>query len=172
MDSKNNTIKQIIFLLWLAFFSSSCGFYSFSGSSVPPEIQTFSVETFTNSASLINPQAAQILTEKLKDKLLSESNLSLVEKNGDFAFSGVITDYRVEPLSAEGGAAANLNRFSVSVRVKMECDKIEKLAFENVISQFEDFEATQNFTSNENNLLNEIGDRIIQEIMNKSANNW
>lgn len=168
-------IKKIFTLFILTFLSlaqQNCGFYSFSGSSIPPEIQTFSVETFTNTASLINPLAAQILTEKLKDKLLSESNLSLVEKNGDFDFSGVITNYSVEPLSAEGGAAANLNRFSVSLRIKMGCEKIEKLEFEQVITEFQDFEATRNFASAENSLLDEVGDRIIQGIMNKSANNW
>jgi hypothetical protein len=172
MVSKIEKISLFVLLVVIALTQQNCGFYSFSGSSVPPEIQTFSVETFTNSASLINPLAAQILTEKLKDKLLSESNLSLVEKNGDFDFSGVITNYSVEPLSAEGGVAANLNRFSVSLRVKMGCEKIEKLEFEQVITEFQDFEASQNFASAESSLLDEVGDRIIQGIMNKSANNW
>ena len=66
----------------------SCGFYSFSGTSIPQEVKTFSVSYFDNNAPINSPLLSQTITEGLKQKFISETNLSIEERNGDFDFSG------------------------------------------------------------------------------------
>ena len=87
----------------------SCGFYSFSGTSIPQEVKTFSVSYFDNNAPINSPLLSQTITEGLKQKFISETNLSIEERNGDFDFSGEITSFTVTPVSAQSTDNAQLN---------------------------------------------------------------
>ena len=71
-------------VLWL----TSCGVYTHSGASVPPDAKTFSVAFIQNTASIVAPTLSQTLTEKLKQKFINETSLKLTQEDGDFAFSG------------------------------------------------------------------------------------
>ena len=151
---------------------SSCGFYSFSGTSIPIEVKTFSVAFFENNASINSPLLSQTLTEGLKQKFISETSMSITEKEGDFEFSGEITDFTVSPASAQSSDNATLNRLTIVANVKLVCKSDPKLSFEQSFSNFQDFDATQDFNTVENELADEISDMLIQSIFNKAAINW
>ncbi|MFY0643739.1 MAG: hypothetical protein JXR19_04665 [Bacteroidia bacterium] len=150
----------------------SCGLYSFSGTSIPPEVESFSVQFFENKASIVSPLLSQTFTEKLKTKFISETNLSIQENDGDFAFSGYIADYVVAPVSASSTEDAQLNRLKITVQTILVCEKDPKLSFEQSFTNFQDFDAGTNFSSIESQLIDEITDMLIQQIFNKAAINW
>ena len=162
----------IIGLLGLSFTQQSCGFYKFSGTSICVEVETFSVGFFENNASIVNPLLSQNITEKLKEKFISETNLSITEQKGDFEFSGAITNYTVAPISAQGGDNASMNRLTISVDVKLICPKCPKSAFEQTFTNFQDFDAAENFSDVEEELIEEISVMLVQSIFNKAAINW
>lgn len=167
-----NTCKNWFILILVSGLFSSCGFYSFTGTSIPPDIEHFSVQYFQNNASIVAPLLSQNFTEKLKNKFISDTRLQIVTSNGDFNFSGYIRDYRIEPVAIQGDATTNLNRLSITVHVKMECSKHPKLAFEQDFVSFMDFDATRNFSSIESTLIEEITEMLVQQIFNKAAINW
>ena len=150
----------------------SCGFYSFSGTSIPQEVKTFSVSYFDNNAPINSPLLSQTITEGLKQKFISETNLSIEERNGDFGFSGEITSFTVTPVSAQSTDNAQLNRLTIQVAVKLVCASDDKISFEQTFSNFQDFDATLNFSDVENDLVEEISEMLIQSIFNKAAINW
>ncbi|MDG1720434.1 MAG: LptE family protein [Bacteroidia bacterium] len=150
----------------------SCGFYSFSGTSIPQEVKTFSVSYFDNNAPINSPLLSQTITEGLKQKFISETNLSIEERNGDFEFSGEITSFTVTPVSAQSTDNAQLNRLTIQVAVKLVCASDDKISFEQTFSNFQDFDATLNFSDVENDLVEEISEMLIQSIFNKAAINW
>lgn len=150
----------------------SCGFYSFSGTSIPQEVKTFSVSYFENNAPINSPLLSQTITEGLKQKFISETNLSIEERNGDFDFSGEITSFTVTPVSAQSTDNAQLNRLTIQIAVKLVCSSDDKISFEQTFSNFQDFDATINFSDVENDLVEEISDMLIQSIFNKAAINW
>ena len=150
----------------------SCGFYSFSGTSIPQEVKTFSVSYFDNNAPINSPLLSQTITEGLKQKFISETNLSIEERNGDFDFSGEITSFTVTPVSAQSTDNAQLNRLTIQVAVKLVCASDDKISFEQTFSNFQDFDATLNFSDVENDLVEEISEMLIQSIFNKAAINW
>ncbi|MBR9861065.1 hypothetical protein GYB22_10045 [bacterium] len=164
--------KIKIILLVLLPFIPGCGIYSFSGTSIPEDVETFSVAFFENNAAIVSPLLSQNFTEKLKSKFISETNLSIVEENGDFAFSGYITRYSVDPISVQGDDNAQLNRLTITVNVKMESPDHPELSFEQSFENFQDFDANTNFASRESQLNDEITDLLIQQIFNKAAINW
>lgn len=165
-------IYKLLVLFFIPFTLSSCGFYSFSGTSIPAEVKTFSVAFFDNNAAIVSPLLSQTFTEKLKQKFISETNLSIVEQNGDFAFSGNITGFVIAPASAQGNDNAQLNRLTITVRVKLESEVSPKNNFEQPFSNFQDFDATVNFANLEDALVDEITDMLIQQVFNKAAINW
>jgi hypothetical protein len=171
MKSIINLVLSSLFVLILLVLPS-CGFYSFSGTSIAPTVETFSVSFFENNAALVSPLLSQTITEKLKQKFITETKLSITESEGDFSFSGNITEYIVAPVSAQNSDNAALNRLTITVNVKLESTKDPKSAFEKPFTNFQDFDAATDFSSVENDLIEEISDRIIQEIFNKAAINW
>jgi|TARA_B110000902_G_scaffold56592_1_gene66019 hypothetical protein len=150
----------------------SCGFYSFSGTSICAEVQTYSVDFFENNAPIVSPLLSQKITEDLKQKFISETNLSIEERGGDFHFSGAIVDYVVTPVAAQASENAQLNRLTIKVEVKLVCPKCPKSAFEQTFSNFQDFDATQDFNAVEEELIKEISQMLVQSIFNKAAINW
>jgi hypothetical protein len=98
--------------------------------------------------------------------------LSIEEQNGDFDFSGEITSFTVTPVSAQSTDNAQLNRLTIQVSVKLVCASDDKISFEQTFSNFQDFDATVNFSDVENDLVEEISSMLIQSIFNKAAINW
>lgn len=166
------SISKYSLVLLLLIMQQSCGTYSFSGTSIPPEVETFSVGFFENLASINSPLLSQTFTEKLKQKFVSETNLSIVETEGDFKFTGDITNYDIAPVSAQSTDNAQLNRLTITIRVKLESAKNPKSSFEQTFNNFQDFDAKENFNSVENDLIDEITDMLVQQVFNKAAINW
>ena len=63
----NKQAKYFLIVLAVAIISSitSCGVYSFTGASIPPEAKTVSVQFFPNRALLVEPTLSPIFTDIL-----------------------------------------------------------------------------------------------------------
>ncbi|MBK8442947.1 MAG: LptE family protein [Sphingobacteriales bacterium] len=115
------TCLPILLLLW-----QSCGIYSFSGASVPPEVQTVSVLYFKNEASLVNARLSPLLTEKMQNKFVNETRLNLKDRGGDLEFSGAVVNYTVVPVALNSNERASLSRLTIEVR----CTYLNRLSQE------------------------------------------
>ncbi len=146
--------------------------YSFTGASIPPEAKTFSVQLFQNLASIVNPTLAGYITEELKSRFLSQTRLSPVVDFGDFAFSGQITQYDVTPMAVQGNEIAAQNRLTIAVRIKFVNAIDPKQSFEKTFSQYAVFGSNQNFVQVEQALVQEIVEKLIDDIFNAAASNW
>jgi hypothetical protein len=164
------------FLIILAMFAltalNSCGIYSFTGASLSPEIKTFTVKTFTNNASLVVPSLSENITEKLKDKFLREMNLKLVESDGDINFYGTVTDYRTAPSGISSTETAATSRLTITMKVRYENTKEPKNNFDATFSNYADFNSTVDFSAVEDELIEQIVEKLVQDIFNRSVNNW
>ncbi len=152
---------------------SSCKIhYSFTGGSVPPEAKTVSVQYFQNNASLAPPTLSQTFTEALKDKLSSQTRLSLINKGGDLGFEGSVTGYTTGPIAIQSTDQAALNRLTITVNVKYTCMFDEKKNFEQSFTRYADYTSDQNLASIEDQLTREINEQLVQDIFNRALNNW
>ena len=73
----------------------SCGIYSFTGTSIQPEIKTVTINYFEYLAPKMNPTLSNQMTEALQEKFLKLTKLELVDIDGDLEFIGSITGYDV-----------------------------------------------------------------------------
>lgn len=146
--------------------------YSFTGASIPPEAKTYSVQLFQNLASIVNPTLANYFTEELKNRFLTQTRLTPVPDFGDFAFSGQIVTYDVSPTAIQGDEIAAQNRLTIAVKVKFVNAIDPKQSFDKTFSQYAVFSSSQNFSQVEQALVQEIVEKLIDDIFNAAASNW
>lgn len=151
---------------------SGCGMYSFTGASISPDVKTVSVQYFPNYAGLVQPTLSQLFTERLKDKFVSQTSLSLVKNNGDLNFEGSITDYRTQPSAIQAGDRPALNQLVITVKVVFTNRKDEKQNFESTFSRFAEYESTRSLLEVEEGLIKQINDQLVDDIFNKAVVNW
>ncbi len=152
---------------------SSCKVkYSLNGATIPIEAKTISVSFFANQTTLGSPSISQKFTEKLRDVVSTQTNLSLMKQNGDLQFDGSITDYNVAPISIQSNDQAATNRLTITVSVKYSNKFDESKSFEQNFSRFSDFPANSAISAQEDALLTEINRQLTEDIFNKAFNNW
>ena len=159
-------------VLLLALVCHGCGIYSFSGASIPPEAKTVSVQYFPNQAPLINPTLSNDLTTALRDAMMNQTSLDMVESGGDLAFEGEITDYRTTPVAITSGQTAALNRLTITVNVRFVNVFDESKSFETRFSHYEDYPSEQELTSVQDALTSVIIEALVEDIFNKALVNW
>ena len=149
-----------------------CGAYSFTGGNTG-SAKTIQVDFFPNQAPLIEPTLSQEFTQNLRDLFTRQTNLTLVNSNGDLHFSGEIIDYRITPMSATANQTAAQNRLTISVNVIYENKLEEKDNFEKRFSFYYDYGATQQLSGGVlDTALKEILERITQDVFNASVAKW
>ena len=150
----------------------ACGAYSFTGGSTG-DAKTLQIDFFSNQAPLVEPTLSQRFTKDLQDLFTRQTNLTLTKSNGDLYFSGEITGYRVNPMSATAAQTAAQNRLTVTINVRFVNKLIEKDYFEKQFSFYSDFDANAQLTGGVlEAALDEIIERITQDIFNASVAKW
>lgn len=139
---------------------------------MPIEAKTVSVSFFTNNTTLGSPSISQKFTEKLRDVVSTQTNLSLMKQNGDLQFEGSIIDYNVSPVSIQSNDQAAKNRLTITVKVKYTNKFDESKNFEQSFSRFSDYSASSSLSSQEDALLIEINRQLTEDVFNKAFNNW
>ena len=164
--------RSSILLFFLALLLSGC--YSFKGISIDPEVNTFFVQNFESIASNAPPTLALDFTEKLKDKIRSESRLVLNDQNPDIEFTGRITGFTVVPVAPKPGEVVSLNQLKISVSVKYINNKNEKKSWTNerTKSHFAEFSNTADLLSVQDELIRQISVQILDDIFNEAFNDW
>ncbi len=164
--------NKIYILLFATINFMSCGIYSFTGASIPPDAKTVSVAFFKNQAQIIQPSLSQGVTEDLKDKIISRTTLDLINGIGDLHFEGIITSYVNQPMGIVAGEQAALNRLTITVSIKYISSIDETLSYNTTFSRYADYPSSSNLNDVELALNDEIIDLLTEDIFNKSFVNW
>ncbi len=159
-------------VMLLALFCQGCGIYTFSGASIPAEAKTVSVQYFPNQAQLINPTLSNDFTTALRDAMMNQTSLDMIESGGDLAFEGEITDYRTTPVAITAGQTAALNRLTITVNVRFVNVFDETKNFETRFSHYEDYPSDQDLNSVQESLTGTIIDALVEDVFNKALVNW
>jgi hypothetical protein len=146
--------------------------YSFTGASISPSVKSISVSYLPNNALLVQPTLSRKLTEAIRDKFTSQSNLNLVGANGDLNVEGEITGYTTEPVAISGEQTAQLQRLKVTVNIRFTNKQDPKQDFETSFSRFKDYDSKQRLADVEETLIDLIDEELAQDIFNKAVVNW
>jgi outer membrane lipopolysaccharide assembly protein LptE/RlpB len=151
---------------------TACGFYSFTGASIPAQAQTFSVNYFPNLAPMIQPTLSQVFTDALKDQFTRQTNLKLINGVGDLHFEGSISGYSVRPQAIGADDRAAQNRLTISVRVKFINEFQPENDFEQTFSRYYDYNSSISLAEVENEAIAAITEALVEDIFNSAVVNW
>lgn len=162
------------FLILLAFIPliCGCGIYSFSGTSIAPDVESITVMTIQNRAMRVNPSLSNLLTEELKEKYRRLTKLRLDPDNGDLIIEGDILTYETTALAVTTQEIASQNRLTVTVKIKYTNIKHPEENFEKSFAAFEDYASTMSLDAVESSLVDLIVEKIVDEIFNATVANW
>lgn len=167
-----NRLKYIALLALVVITFSGCNVYNFTGTG-KIDADTFQVNYFQNTADLIEPGIERTFTLRLQDLIQNQTNLSLTNSGGDLVYEGEITDYRISPMTATADQRAAQNRLTIRVNVRFTNKNKEDDNFEKSFSFFYDFPGANLPTGSQlNAALDEIFERITQDIFNESLAKW
>ncbi|MCH8330594.1 MAG: LptE family protein [Bacteroidetes bacterium] len=161
-----------ILIFSFLFLNIGCGVYSFSGGSIPPEVKSISIDYFKNTASIVVPSLSQEFTDQLRNRFVSETNLVLVDGQGDWHFEGNITQYNISPVAPSGNETASLSRLTVKIKVVFTDNLDENNKWVSSFNSYENFDASLDLSSVEDDLLEVIIAELVDKIYNKSVVNW
>lgn len=171
--NSSNKIKLLCLSALILLITPACKVsYSFSGTNIPIEINTASIQFFQNRAPLVQAQLSQTFTDALRDKIQSQTRLEIVNGIGDVDFSGEITNYEVRPQAITGNETAALNRLTITIRVKYENSAYPDNSFDTRFSRYEDYDSSQDLSQVENELIELIVENIVEDVFNRAFVNW
>ncbi len=151
---------------------SGCGIYSFSGTSIQPDVKTMSVEYFENNALRVNPSLSSSLTDALIDQYRKFTSLDIISEDGDMNVFGEITGYDTKPMAVTADEVASQNRLTITVKIYFTNRLHPEEDFEKSFSAYADYDSTQLLDAVESSLCEEIIEILIEDIYNATVANW
>ncbi|MBP5333177.1 MAG: LptE family protein [Bacteroidales bacterium] len=167
--------KLILNIVVAGIFGSlltSCGIYSFSGTSIQPDVKTITIPYVEYTALRVNPSLSNDLTEALKEKYRKLTRLEEVDVDGDLELVCTVTGYDVKATAVTANEMASQNRLTVTVKVEFSNKKYPEDDVNNNYSAYEDFDATMSLDAVESGLCETIVEKLVEDIFNATVAQW
>lgn len=160
------------------FFLQSC--YSFTGSSLNPEVKTVQIKDFINNAALVNPTLAQNFTIDINNRFLQRTTLKGTTENPHILIEGEITDYTVSPTTISSPVGTNTggqiqaaqNKLTITVKVHYENAIEPEKGFDRTYSDEAVFSSDLDINQIEASQIKIVNERIINKIFNDIIADW
>jgi len=168
---KQKLLWSFLLFSCVAIVLTGCKIYSFTGASI--EGKTINILNFENRAPNVVPTLAPIISDKVRNKILSQTGLAAINsEDADYIIKAAITGYNVTISGLQGTMAASQNRLTITLEVDFTNKLDEKNSFKKSFSRFADFPATSQLNSVENGLIEEICSQLSDDIFNRAFINW
>ena len=167
-------MKRIILALILSLpLLSSCGIYSFSGTSIHSDTKTICIPYVEYKALRVNPALSNELTEAIRTRFRRMTTLEQVDMDADLEIIGEIVGYDVQASAVTASEIAAQNRLTVSVKVTFNNNKHPEESFANKsFSAYADYDSENSLDAVESTLCAEIIDKIVEDVFNATVAQW
>lgn len=165
-------INYILLLLFITVLSS-CGIYSFKGNNPPEGIKTVAVPLFTDNSGFAVSGIVEKFTEVLKNKVISDNTLKLVDKTkADAVITCSITSIKDDALVISGAENVTKRKITISVNVIFENLKKQKKIWERNYDNWGEYNSSSNSFSEREAGIVIARDKIAEDILNDIISNW
>ncbi|MFK7844738.1 MAG: LptE family protein [Rhodothermales bacterium] len=164
--------KYFAFCLFAFYLLPGCAYYSFTGASIPDNLNTIAIPLVVDNSQNTIPELSDQLTEALVDRFVNQTRLSLVENedDADALLTVEIQRYNNAPSSVSGDEIAALNRVTITVMVLYEDQADEKELLKRTFSNFEDYDPLD--ISNETVAALAALQNVADDIFTAATSNW
>ena len=160
-------------LLVLLFVLPGCGYYTFSGASIPAHLATIAIPLAEDRSLSPITILDDTLTELLIERFIRQTRLTLVDEDAepDILLTTQITRYANQPTSVTGQETAQFNRITLTVAAQYR-NLVDDDALERSFSSFDDYDPLQGgLEAEEGAALNALAN-IADDLFTAATSNW
>ena len=165
-------MKRTVVILLLALLAASCGIYSFTGTSIQPDVKTIPIPYVEYKALRVNPSLAGDLTDALQEKFRKLTRLEQVDQDGDLELLVEVSGYDVKAVAVTADEMAAQNRLTVSAKITFTNHKYPEDDVSQSFSAYEDFDSTLSLDAVESGLCESIIEKLVEDIFNATVAQW
>lgn len=167
-------MKRAALIAIVTMLAVSCGIvkYSFTGTSIQPDVKTITIPYVEYKALRVNPSLSNDMTEALQDKFRKLTSLEQVDIDGDLELVCEITGYDVKATAVTADELPAQNRLTVTVKADFSNRKYPEDDVSKTFSAYEDFDATMSLDAVEASLCETIIEKIVEDIFNATVAQW
>jgi outer membrane lipopolysaccharide assembly protein LptE/RlpB len=147
---------------------------SFVDDSMPEEWNDFYITPLEMNVATAPVNYNATLTEALRSGVQNNTRLKMLTDlpDADVRISGIVSSYNTTPQAITEGDNAQRNRLTVSVNFTIitPTKGLEKMQVTS--TRFADYDASQQLSDVETQLLEQINQQIVQDLINKLRSNW
>lgn len=160
-------MKKIILLSGLLF--CYCGYYSFSGSSLPSHLKTIAIPVFDDKTSEFGVR--EKISEALIEEFTRDNTLKISDpRNADSILEGTITSIRDQAGAYDANEQVKDIKIHITVDVKFRDVKKREIIWEEQITQWGTYDPDASDGRTEG--IGEAVDKLVADILNKTIAGW
>lgn len=175
MDLKNKR-KQIRWggLALIAVLLASCTVsYKFNGASIDyTKTKTIQITPFPLRSAYVWAPMQSIFNNRLTDVFATQTRLIQVQRNGDLQIAGEITGYEQYNKAISADGLSSQVQLKMTVNVRFVNNKNHTQDFERQFSATAEYDATQQLTAVQEELVTQMVKDIVDQIFNATVANW
>lgn len=169
-----NKKSTYILLLVVACSLTSCFRYSFTGTSIPENVNSIFIPFFADQSSSGIGNLSNKLNDALINRFINQSRLQLANSQAaaDAVLKGSITRYSVGPFSITGEDQTSLNEVTISVNATFQYTDKEKPEWSKSFSGSATYDVNENPIEGETQAAEEALQRVANNMFNDAVSGW
>ena len=166
--------RTLILSYLLALFLAGCGYYSFTGATIPEQLDTIAVPLVANNAATPITTLDQNLTDLLIDRFVGQTRLRLepAEAEADALLQATIQRYANEPTSVSGDERATRNRVTITVAVDYADQTQNQELLQRTFSGFSEYDPLTEGLAGEEEAARAALEIVADDIFTAATSNW
>ena len=174
MELKNKKMMGFLLSGCLCILLCACRIeYKFNGSNIDyTQVKTIEIENFPIRSAYVWSPMQSIFQNKLTDIYANQTRLKQVKRNGDLQLSGEITAFDQYNKGISSSGYSSQVQLKMTVNVRFVNNKKHTEDFERQFTATADYDATQQLTSVQEELVTQMTKDITDQIFNATVANW
>lgn len=166
--------KKLLLLFLVSITLSGCFSYSFTGTSIPDDVNSVYIPFFANQSSSGVGNLSDRLNQALIDRFINQTRLQLANSRAeaDAVLEGSIVRYTNEAFSITGEQQTNLNEITINVRATFQYTNKEQAEWSKSFNGSATYDTNENPIEGEENAADEALSRIADNMFNDAVSGW
>lgn len=166
--------KSILVILLSCLALSGCFRYSFTGTSIPEDVNSIYIPFFADQSSSGVGNLSDRLNQALIDRFINQTRLQLVNSRGsaDAVLEGSIISYNNEAFSITGEEQTSLNEVTIGVRATFQYTNEEQAEWSKSFSGSETYDTNENPIEGETIAAEEALSQVANNMFNDAVSGW
>ena len=164
----------LVILFGVMLMLHSCIRYSFTGASIPSDVETIYIAFFPDQSQSGLGDLSARLNEALTDRFINQSRLTLTSdrETADAILEGSIQRYQNRPFSISGDQQASLNEIQIMVQAQFRYREDPDPVYSKTFTGNATFNVRENPVDGENEAATLALEQIANNAFNDAVSNW